>query len=219
MSTVVVDAVNAVSLPGSGGGGGGAVTSVNGKVGVVVLAASDVGADPTGSATTAQTNAEAYTDTKIATAVLLTGNQTVAGVKTFSSSPIVPDPTTSLQAVNLEYLDANAVLLTAYSAFADMASLGTNVTLGTPHLQSRTEPGSVVRLLGQLTFSGTATGTLFTMPVGQRPAATVGFQARSVGTGAVQFTFVINTDGTVVTGASLLSTVTVNFDGLTFVHA
>jgi len=45
-----------------GGGGGGAVDSVNGQVGVVVLDYSDVGADPAGSAATAQTNAEAYAD-------------------------------------------------------------------------------------------------------------------------------------------------------------
>lgn len=40
--------------PGSGGGGGGAVDSVNGETGVVVLSAADVGADPAGSASTAQ---------------------------------------------------------------------------------------------------------------------------------------------------------------------
>ncbi len=43
-------------------GGGGAVDSVNGQVGVVILDASDVGADPSGAASTAQSNAEAYTD-------------------------------------------------------------------------------------------------------------------------------------------------------------
>ncbi len=39
------------------------------------------------------------------TAVKLTGNQTVAGIKTFSSSPIVPTPTTNTQAVNKAYVD------------------------------------------------------------------------------------------------------------------
>ena len=38
--------------------------------------------------------------------VELTGNQTVAGIKTFSSSPIVPTPTTGLQAVTKDYVDA-----------------------------------------------------------------------------------------------------------------
>ena len=37
--------------------------------------------------------------------VALTGNQTIAGVKTFSSSPIVPTPTTGTQAVNKTYVE------------------------------------------------------------------------------------------------------------------
>ena len=42
------------------------------------------------------------------TVVHLTGNQTVAGVKTFSSSPIVPTPTTSTQAATKAYVDSVA---------------------------------------------------------------------------------------------------------------
>ena len=38
-------------------------------------------------------------------AVKLTDSQTVAGVKTFSSSPIVPTPTTDMQAANKAYVD------------------------------------------------------------------------------------------------------------------
>jgi hypothetical protein len=38
--------------------------------------------------------------------VALTGDQTIAGVKTFSSSPVVPNATTSGQAVNKGQLDA-----------------------------------------------------------------------------------------------------------------
>ena len=37
--------------------------------------------------------------------VNLTGDQTVAGIKTFSSSPIVPTPTTNLQASTKKYVD------------------------------------------------------------------------------------------------------------------
>ncbi len=40
------------------------------------------------------------------TAVNLTDNQTIAGVKTFSSSPIVPTPTTNTQATNKAYVDS-----------------------------------------------------------------------------------------------------------------
>lgn len=39
-------------------------------------------------------------------AVVLTGDQTIAGIKTFSSSPIVPTPTTNTQAANKVYVDA-----------------------------------------------------------------------------------------------------------------
>lgn len=54
--------------------GGGVVDSVNGQTGVVVLDAADVGADPAGSAATAESNANAYTDTQIAG---ITGGYTV----------------------------------------------------------------------------------------------------------------------------------------------
>ena len=40
----------------------------------------------------------------------LAGNQTAAGVKTFSSSPIVPTPTTSLQAATKGYVDAHGTV-------------------------------------------------------------------------------------------------------------
>ena len=43
--------------------------------------------------------------TGLAGKVGLTGDQTVAGVKTFSSSPIVPAPTTDLQAATKKYVD------------------------------------------------------------------------------------------------------------------
>ncbi|MFF8034930.1 hypothetical protein [Streptomyces sp. NPDC016626] len=68
------------------------VASVNGQTGDVVLDAEDVGAPATG------------------TVVLLTGAQTVAGVKTFSSVPVLPssDPTTASQAARKAYVDAAA---------------------------------------------------------------------------------------------------------------
>ena len=39
--------------------------------------------------------------------VKLTGNQTISDVKTFTSSPIVPAPTTDMQAATKAYVDAN----------------------------------------------------------------------------------------------------------------
>lgn len=44
--------------------------------------------------------------------VNLTGNQTVAGIKTFSLSPIVPTPTTSTQVANKAYVDGVAISAT-----------------------------------------------------------------------------------------------------------
>ncbi len=43
------------------------------------------------------------------TTVKLTGNETIAGVKTFSSSPVVPTPTTNTQAANKEYVDSKTL--------------------------------------------------------------------------------------------------------------
>lgn len=46
-----------------------------------------------------------------ATYVKLTGAQTVAGVKTFSSSPVVPTPTTNMQASTKKYVDDSITTL------------------------------------------------------------------------------------------------------------
>lgn len=51
------------------------------------------------------TDVKAQLDARNAENVKLTGNQTVAGVKTFSSSPIVPGPTTDTQASTKKYVD------------------------------------------------------------------------------------------------------------------
>ncbi len=46
--------------------------------------------------------------TQLGAKVATTGNETIAGVKTFSSSPIVPTPTTDMQASTKKYVDDNA---------------------------------------------------------------------------------------------------------------
>ena len=51
-----------------------------------------------------KTELETAFDAKVA----LTGDQTVGGVKTFTSSPVVPAPTTDLQAATKKYVDDNA---------------------------------------------------------------------------------------------------------------
>ena len=60
-----------------------------------------------------QANAASITQIQLdlATKVTKTGNETIAGIKTFSSSPIVPLPTTDMQATTKKYVDdADAVL-------------------------------------------------------------------------------------------------------------
>ena len=68
---------------------------------------------------------------KINDKVSKTDNETIAGVKTFSLSPIVPTPTTGTQVTNKAYVDTKAPL--ASPAFtgtptAPTASVGTNTT-------------------------------------------------------------------------------------------
>ena len=60
-----------------------------------------------------------YTETEVdAFAVKLTGNQTVAGIKTFSSFPVTPSsaPTTDYQVANKKYVDDSAEGLDFYGA-------------------------------------------------------------------------------------------------------
>ena len=55
------------------------------------------------------TETEVYTKAEIDNEVVkLTWNETIAWVKTFSSSPIVPTPTTDMQAATKKYVDDNA---------------------------------------------------------------------------------------------------------------
>ncbi|HSX32713.1 MAG TPA: hypothetical protein VLF91_00025 [Candidatus Saccharimonadales bacterium] len=64
------------------------VSSVNTQTGAVTLTAANVGADASGAAATAQTNAQSYTDTQIATgpAFILYGGGTYAARSTVTSS-------------------------------------------------------------------------------------------------------------------------------------
>lgn len=110
-----------------------------------------------------------------------------------------------------------------WSSFVDMASISANASLGTPHLQSRTEPGTVTRLQGQIVIgaAGITTGTtIFTVPAGQRPAAgDAVFVGRFTGTGAAAALWTVNgTTGVVTCSANLVSANTFNCDGWTWVH-
>ncbi len=90
---------------------------------VAKLALIEAAADVTGAANVAA-----------AGAVMNTGAETVAGVKTFSSSPVVPTPTTDMQSSTKKYVDDNN-LFNAYLRYADVKSSGTDG--GTPSAAAR----------------------------------------------------------------------------------
>jgi hypothetical protein len=108
-----------------------------------------------------------------------------------------------------------------YGSFADVASLAANAGHGTPHFQSRTAPGSMTELQGQLVMSGSvsAGGTLATLPSGQRPTSTQVFTLRFTGTGAATALFSIDSGGLLTCSANLVSGNTFNLDGLAFLHS
>lgn len=68
----------------------------------VAVADGGTGASTAGGA---RTNLGAADDTVV---VKLTGDQSVAGIKTFTSSPVIPAPTTDLQAATKKYVDDSA---------------------------------------------------------------------------------------------------------------
>lgn len=144
-------------------------------------------------------------------------------------------PTSGTWSTNTLILDADGVLwycsaggapgtwITAsalYGAFTDIASLGTNVTQGTPHAQSRTAPGSRVELQGQMSITGSisANTTLFTLPAGQLPASAVVFTIRFSGPSAATQLFTLNTSGQFSCTGSLANGNAFNLDGLSFQH-
>ncbi len=57
------------------------------------------------SSVAAQLASRSYVDAALSSAVLRTGDQTVAGVKSFAASPVVPDPSQGTQAANKDYVD------------------------------------------------------------------------------------------------------------------
>jgi hypothetical protein len=83
----------------------GVVDSVAGKTGAVSLVKGDVGLANVDNTSDANKPISTATQTALNTKVDTTGNQTIAGTKTFSSSPIVPTPTAGTHAVNRDYVD------------------------------------------------------------------------------------------------------------------
>lgn len=67
--------------------------------------------------------------------VKLTGNQTISGIKTFDSSPIVPLPTAGGQAVNKSYVDSGFVDLTTDQTIGGTKTFNSMPYLGPDKLQ------------------------------------------------------------------------------------
>jgi hypothetical protein len=104
----------------------GAVSSVNGHVGPVVLTASDVSADPTGAAATAQSNAETFATSAAGTAQ--------ANAETFATSAVATE-TARAEAAEVTKLPLAGGTLTgaivpAVAPLTDAATVVVNAALG-----------------------------------------------------------------------------------------
>jgi hypothetical protein len=90
-----------------------------------------------------------------------TGTESVAGVKTFTSSPVVPTPTVSIQAANKSYVDATA------SAGAPDASAGTKglVQLAGDLAGTGSAAAAPVISAGAITTAKLATGAVTTSEI------------------------------------------------------
>jgi hypothetical protein len=81
--------------------------------------------------------------------VALTGNQTIAGIKTFSSSPIVPAPTTDFQAATKKYVDDSGGYTDEQAQdavgamIADTATIDLTYTDATPELKADVKDDSI----------------------------------------------------------------------------
>jgi len=76
--------------------------------------------------------AKKYVDDLDAANVKKTGAQTVAGVKTFSDSPIVPDPTTDQQVASKKYCDDTFVPDTGNTTIAGVKTFSSSPIVPTP---------------------------------------------------------------------------------------
>jgi hypothetical protein len=141
-----------------GGGGGGAVDSVNGQTGVVVLDAGDVGADPTGSSSTVQTNLTAHiNDTSAAHAASAISFSATGGISS-----------TDVQAAISELDTEKLRIANTASALTDAASIditGAKHTLSTNRATitfTQSFTGDDTRIL--VTFN--TTSATWTFPTG-----------------------------------------------------
>jgi len=90
--------------------------------------------------------------------VKITGDQTVAGVKTFSSSPIVPTPTTDMQAGTKKYTDDHAALSLLTGTVHGVA-----ITTGSGNLTPTASSGTITT--ASATYSYYRIGKLLTYQI------------------------------------------------------
>jgi hypothetical protein len=84
--------------------------------------------------------------------VKMTGDETVAGIKTFTSSPVVPTPTTDMQASTKKYVDDNigaVVLGQIPDDTLTNAKLGTDIKVGSLAALTTTDKTSVVAAINE----------------------------------------------------------------------
>ncbi len=136
-ATATVTPATAITLSAFGASWGVAVSAAAGRtlLGLGDIATLNIDTDEALTANSdgvipTQRAVKTYADTKIATAsaCALTGNQTVAGIKTFSSSPIVPTPTTDYQAATKLYVDENTDQLSENCSLLSTTTLNVRST-------------------------------------------------------------------------------------------
>ena len=109
----------------------------------------------------------------------LTTNQTIAGVKTFSSSPVVPNATTSGQAVNKGQVDAAIIAASPTTAQVLTATAGASFGAVGTYVQPYSAPAT--------SLGGTQAGSslAFLDGSGSPYTGAVGGTWRSMGRGSV----------------------------------
>ena len=109
----------------------------------------------------ATTYTKTEVDTKDAANVKLTGNQTVAGVKTFSAPPVsATNPTANNQVANKAYVDSvgnTAVKLTGNQTVAGNKTFSGTTTLAATTINGATALKGAITATGAITSSGNVT--------------------------------------------------------------